>query len=125
MKVLIIDDSLFTLNNHSQLVAEAGMQPLTAEGGEQALQIYEQQQPQIVLCDIMMPEMDGYETMEAIKEIDPEVFFYIISAEMTTAAQKKSLDIGAAGFFQKPIDAQSIQQIIAKYQSTLDKSTTV
>lgn len=93
------------------------MEAITAEGGEQAIAIFARSRPEIVLCDIMMPEMDGYETCEALKKIDPAVFFYFISAEMTEGAKAKARALGAAGFFQKPIDRSAIRQVIDNYQA--------
>ena len=58
-KVLIIDDAVFTLQKHSSLVSQAGEQPLLAENGKEAIRIFEEERPEIILCDIMMPEMDG------------------------------------------------------------------
>lgn len=116
-KALIIDDSFYTLTTHSELVTQEGMVPLVASGGEEALQIYRTEKPEIVLCDIMMPEMNGYEVCEALKEIDPNVFLYFVSAEMTEQARQRATALGAAGYFQKPISNAEIQTVVTHYES--------
>ena len=110
-KALIVDDSVFTLARHSELVALAGMEPLIAENGEVAIRLYKEHRPEIVLCDIMMPEMDGYEVVQALQTIDPKVFVYFISGEMTIAAQARCTSLGAKGFFQKPIGVEAVVSV--------------
>ena len=116
MKVLIIDDSIFTLELHKALVENCHEIPLLAESGSKALEIYQAQKPEIILCDIMMPEMDGYEVFSILKEINPDVFLYFISAEMTAFAQKKARDMKASGFYQKPIGVKEILEILQHYR---------
>lgn len=117
MKALIIDDSLFTLERHKNLVMDAQLEPLLAESGAKALEMYKEHNPEIVLCDIMMPEMNGYEVFEILKEIDANVFLYFISAEMTSAAKEKAISMKAAGFYQKPIEQKEILEIIEDYKA--------
>lgn len=116
MKILIVDDSLFTLNYHKELIEKAGLVPLLADSGEKALALYKAENPEIVLCDIMMPEMNGYEVFELLKEISSDVFLYFISAEMTTGAKQKAISMKAAGFYQKPISAKEISEILEHYR---------
>ncbi len=118
-KILIIDDSVYTLDLHAEYVKQAGHEAIIADNGPAAIQIYQQAQPHIVLCDIMMPEMDGFEVCVELKALNPSLFFYFISAEMTTATQKKAKALHADGFLQKPIDINSIASIVQQYESIL------
>ena len=122
-KILIVDDSLYTLTTHSSFVEELGMEAFTAENGEEAISIYKDKSPDIVLCDIMMPEMDGYQVFEELKAIDNKVFLYFISGEMTEAAQAKAIKLGAAGFFQKPININDVQKVIDHHTQFLSNKT--
>ena len=68
--ILIVDDvetNRFVLRN---IITDMGLQPILAENGVQALRIVERHRPQLILLDVSMPEMDGYEFCRLMKE-DP------------------------------------------------------
>jgi len=114
---LVIDDSAFVLRRHSELVIEAGLAVLTAKGGEEGVRIFETHLPDIVLCDIMMPDMDGYEVLQNLRDLAQDVFLYFISAEMTPEIEKKAMSLGAKGIITKPISVETIQKILQQYHS--------
>ncbi len=114
--VLIVDDSSFVLRHHAELAQQAGLEVYTAKNGEIAIDLFTQHNPNIVLCDIMMPEMDGYEVLQILKEIDTNVFFYFISAEKTDRIVEKAKKFGAQGVIMKPINLSLISNIMQEYQ---------
>lgn len=116
-KVLIIDDSPFTLHRHSELATEAGLEVLVAKNGEEAIALFEKCLPQIVLCDVMMPEMDGYDVLESLKSCHPGVFLYFVSAEMNETLEKKAQAAGARGIVEKPLTSAAIKRICAEYEA--------
>lgn len=105
-KVLIVDDSAVTTSMLVERIKYGGYDTLTASDGEQGLEQMRKELPDLVLLDVRMPGMDGFEVCRiakddpAIKEI-PIVF-------VTTAAGQKDIDrgkqLGASGYITKPYD---------------------
>lgn len=115
-KFLIVDDSFYTLTYHTALITAAGHQAMVAENGPEALRIYQTDHPDIVLCDIMMPEMDGLEVFAELKNYDPKIVLYFITAENTGYIHEKALSMNPTGFFQKPIEIATIRQMLIAYE---------
>ena len=107
-KILIVDDSELNRLILSDLLRSSGHNPVATESGILALEIIEKEPIDLVLLDVMMPEMDGFETLEHIrKKRSPSVLPVI----MTTALNKskdivQALNFGANDYITKPIDLQ-------------------
>jgi len=107
-KILIIDDSELNRLILTDLLRSSGFEPLATESGILGLEIIENQPLDMILLDVLMPEMDGFETLERIrKKFSPTVLPVI----MTTALNKskdivKALNFGANDYITKPIDLQ-------------------
>ena len=81
--------------------SEEGFRVVTANGGEQALQKAEEVRPDIVLLDIVMPDLDGIEVMRQLRERRP-VPVILLTAKGSTADKAKGLDLGADDYIAKP-----------------------
>lgn len=77
-RILIIDDEQDLLGELSEVLAENGYEVDTALNGHEALKKIEAFQPQIMLLDIAMPEMDGLETLRRAKEVDPNLHVVMV-----------------------------------------------
>ena len=91
---------------------------LTAFRGEQAIRLAEEEKPDIILLDIMMPEVDGFEVCRRLKESKqtrsiPVIF---ITAKTSREGKLKGLDTGAADYITKPID---LEETIARINTQL------
>lgn len=103
MKVMIVDDHFVV---RSGLVASLELEPgLTivgeAESGEQALEIYPQNRPEVVLMDLQLPGWNGIATTERLLEIDPQARVLIFSTFARDDEIETALACGAAGYLQK------------------------
>lgn len=94
------------------------MSVLTAFRGEQALRIAEEEQPDIILLDIMMPEVDGFEVCRRLKEnkATKSIPVIFITAKTSREGKLKGLDTGAADYITKPID---LDETIARINTQL------
>lgn len=108
-RVLVIDDSPDNLFLVQTLLEDDGYEVILAESGEAALALLEQVLPDIILLDMMMPGMDGYEVTRRIRQ-NPKLAF--IPILLVTAHRKvnivEGLHAGADDFIRKPIDLDDL-----------------
>jgi CheY-like chemotaxis protein len=114
-KILLIDDSFFTLNCYEQIVSDAGCQAIKAETGEIGIAKFQEEKPNIVLCDLMMPEMDGFEVLESIMKTKISTAFILMTADIQDNTKKKAVKMGAKDVVSKPLTDKLLQEVLAKY----------
>lgn len=104
-KVLLVEDNEDFRMYLTSLIGKH-YQIKVAENGVQGLEVLKQYQPDIIVSDIMMPEMDGYEMMRAIREIEQfkNLPFIFLSAKDSAADIEKGLNIGADIYLSKPVE---------------------
>ena len=122
LKVLIVDDevelrkSVAAILNHS--LPQFSFQIQEAENGLHALQQVEQEQFDLVLMDVRMPEMDGLEALERIKTLNPRTFVVIMTAHANLQDAVAAIKAGAYDYVEKPVQAEKLSQIIQKALET-------
>jgi CheY-like chemotaxis protein len=114
-KVLVVDDDIRTIFAMTSLLEHQRMQVLSAESGREAIALLEKTPDiDIVLMDIMMPEMDGYDTMQAIRRI--EAFKSLPIVALTAKAMKgdreKCIESGASDYVTKPVDTELLLDLM-------------
>lgn len=80
MKILVVDDEKNILKLYKAELEDEGYTVVTANSGREALDIYEQEEPDIITLDIMMPEMDGIQVLRQIKQKAPEIPIIMLTA---------------------------------------------
>jgi two-component system, sensor histidine kinase and response regulator len=116
-RLLIVDDVPDNLFLVRTILEEEGYEIVTSSNGQEALKIIETEPPDLVLLDVMMPVMDGYEVtrrMRAMKDL-PFIPILLITA-YDRANAVKGLDLGADEFIRKPIEAD---ELLARVRSLL------
>ena len=122
LKVLIVDDelelrkSVATILNHA--LPQFSFQIHEAENGVHALQQVEQEQFDLVLMDVQMPEMDGLEALEKIKTLNPRTFVVIMTAHANLQDAVAAIKAGAYDYVEKPVQPEKLSQIIQKALET-------
>ena len=99
--VLVADDEPRITKLVSIVLSDEGFRVVTASGGEEALRKAEEIRPDIVLLDIVMPDLDGIEVMRQLRERRP-VAVILLTAKGSTADKSKGLDLGADDYVAKP-----------------------
>jgi putative two-component system response regulator len=111
-RILIVDDQETNLRLLSQILKQAGYRHLErTTNPRQALPLFDQFQPDLLLTDLQMPEMDGFEVIEAIRERVPEGVFLpimMLTADLTPETRLKALSVGAHDFLNKPFDVTEV-----------------
>lgn len=116
-RILVVDDSPDNLFLIQATLEDDGYEISLAEDGKTALALVEQFLPDLILLDVMMPEMDGYEVTERIRQNLklPYIPILLITAHERSSVVK-GLDIGADDFIRKPVD---IDELLARVRSLL------
>ncbi|MEO8877382.1 MAG: sigma-54 dependent transcriptional regulator, partial [Polyangiaceae bacterium] len=113
-QVLIVDDEPNLRKILSAQLSRDGYDVLTAEDGEQGLQILREHHIDLVVTDLKMPKVDGMALMrEALRE-DPELPIVMITAHGTVDTAVEALKLGAFDYLTKPFDKDEVRQIVAK-----------
>ncbi|MEN9225592.1 MAG: response regulator [Thermostichus sp. HHBFW_bins_43] len=101
--VLLVDDDPSTRVYLARLLVHEGYRVVEAEGGDQALQLFGQTQPQIVLLDALMPGMDGFECCQKLRTLDADLPCLMITSLDDQASVDKAFAAGASDYITKPI----------------------
>jgi CheY-like chemotaxis protein/signal transduction histidine kinase/HAMP domain-containing protein len=109
-KVLLVDDDARNIFALSSLLERRGMDVLTATTGREAIETLNSTDVSLVLMDIMMPEMDGYQTMRRIRGSEKHQRLPIIAltAKAMKGDREKCLEAGASDYLAKPVDTEQL-----------------
>ena len=122
INILIVDDIPVMRSLLKKILRESGYGNVTeAANGEIALEKFKLQTYSMVMLDINMPIKDGVTVLKEIREIDPDVFVVMVSADSTVDNIKSTLALGVNGFIVKPYSAAKISGIIQKFNTHLQK----
>ncbi|MCC7353133.1 MAG: response regulator [Anaerolineae bacterium] len=109
-KILVVDDDPDIRTLLRLVLMSSGFHVTLAEDGDQAIRRVAEDLPDLVLCDILMPNLDGYETLAALRSNPSSrgLPVLIISARGESQAVKRALDAGANGYFVKPFETRDL-----------------
>ena len=116
-KTLIVDDEKLILISTRIVLESVGYEVVTAASGEEALSVAKEKDPGLILLDIMMPGIDGWETLSRLKE-DPElrdIPVVIFTAREHSRGRQLAREMGAADYFQKPFEPDELIAIVEEY----------
>lgn len=118
MKILIADDAAFMRMRLKTLLTEAGYEVVEAQNGQEAVALYDQHNPEMVLMDITMPEMDGVAATQAINAAHPGARVVMVSALGQQAMVVSAIQAGAKDFIVKPYQPDRVLDAVAKWAGT-------
>ena len=127
-RILVVDDEIYIVHILDFSLGMEGYEVLTALDGEQALEKARAEKPDLIVLDIMMPKLDGYEVCKAIKS-DPEtrqIPVILLSAKGRNVDQKLGFDVGADDYITKPFSPRKLVERINQLlgQAATEKPTT-
>lgn len=114
-KVLVIDDDEILRGVLADWLIAEGFQPITAENGLIGVQLAKQQQPRVILCDVRMPVMNGYEVLRELRNHPHTVHipFFFVTSEIEPNHRASMSHSIADGWVKKPIGIDQLRQILA------------
>ena len=111
-KVLLVDDDEDFLEIMSERMVSRGMEVATATSAEDALKRIEKESFDAIVLDFMMPEMDGLQTLEAIKAKKPELQIILLTGYATMEKGVEAMKLGAMDVVEKPADLELLSEKI-------------
>lgn len=105
--ILVVDDDIRMLRMMKRMLELESFQTITANNGEAALRVFEKENPDLVLLDIMMPDMNGYTVCQHIREFS-EVPIIMVTAMGDDKQKVEGLDTGADDYVTKPFSASEL-----------------
>ncbi len=108
-KILIVDDEYLIRWSLSENLQKEGYRCVTAETGEEGLETFRAEAPDLVLLDIKLPGIDGIQVLQQIKEVDQETPVIMITATTQVDVAVKAMKLGAYDYVSKPFDLTEIQ----------------
>lgn len=120
--ILIIEDNADVRENTAELLELAGYKTITANNGKEGLESVKNKIPDLVLCDIMMPELDGYGVLRAFDNI-PEMAgkpFIFMTAKSEKSDIRRGMDLGADDYLTKPFTGDDLIRIIGARLKKVD-----
>lgn len=111
-KILVVDDDPYILMSLEFLMKKAGYTVMIARNGSEALASIKDHQPDLILLDIMMPDVDGYSICKHVKSKKDLKHIHVIflSAKTKESDIKKGLDLGASLYITKPFSTRDLMK---------------
>lgn len=107
-KILVAEDDVDIISLLRLYLENANYEVISAENGKEALLAVENEQPNLFICDIMMPEMTGYEVIKTIRDRGNNIPILVLSAKNQDSDRILGLDIGADDYMVKPFNPLEI-----------------
>lgn len=120
-KILVVDDQPSFRDALSTECDLLGYEPLTASDGNQAFELYKDNEVALILSDIRMPENDGQDLLKRIRQKSTVHVPFVFLSGFSDVNLSEALDHGADGYLHKPVTSESLSQMIEELTSSLEK----
>src|ERR1043165_7910714 len=105
-RILVIDDNADIRDNTAEILDLAGYKTFTAENGKKGVELALKEKPDVIVCDIMMPELDGYGVLHLLRK-NPDaqnIPFIFLTAKTERSDLRKGMEMGADDYVTKPFE---------------------
>ena len=114
-KILVIDDERSTRASIVNFLRAEGYEAIGAENGRTGIALAQQHLPDLIICDVLMPGLDGYDVLTALQQ-DPRtatIPFIFLTISASEAGYRQSLELGADDYLSKPVTSEQLRSAIA------------
>ena len=118
-KILVIDDEKFITRSLKQHLEKEGYEVFTASSGEEGLEVFKADSPDIIFLDLNMPGIGGIETLKSLRKLSNDVIVIIITAHGDIETAVSAIKLGAYDFVEKPFELDRISVLIKKAMETV------
>ena len=113
-KILVVDDAAFMRMKATRLLAENGYEVIEASTGAEAVSCFKRENPDAVLLDITMPDMDGLTALREIRSLNPKARVAMVTAMGQQSIVMEALKAGASDFVVKPFSPERVLNAVEK-----------
>jgi two-component system response regulator CpxR len=113
-RVLLVDDEREFVETLSERLSMREMGSAVAYDGRSALDLIEQDEPEVMILDLKMPGIDGIEVLRRVKQTRPEIEVIILTGQGTEADRKQCMELGAFAYLQKPVDIELLTETLKR-----------
>jgi CheY-like chemotaxis protein len=110
--ILIVDDAAFSRRMLKKYLTADGYTIIEATNGREGLEMASDRSPDGILTDLLMPDLNGFEFLEALQEKGLKIPVAVISADIQDSSRQRAMALGATGFVNKPPKEEEIRQIV-------------
>lgn len=116
-KILVVDDNQDNRELVVKVLKNKGYEVIEAVDGEDALQKAEVERPSLILMDLSLPRMDGYEVTRSLKSMEDckEIPIVALTAHAMKGDREKAFSAGCIGYISKPVDVRELPELIRSY----------
>jgi two-component system chemotaxis response regulator CheY len=111
-KILIIDDSSLSRRLMRKILEEASFEVVEAADGFSALEVFSLEKPVLVMLDLTMPGINGFEVLKELKNLNPDVKVIVASADVQSLTRELAFREGADGFINKPFMSEEVVELV-------------
>lgn len=113
-KVLLVDDEIDFLETMSERMQARDMNVTTTTSPKEALKMVQEESYDAIILDLMMPEMDGLETLKELKKKNPDIQVILLTGHATVQKGVEAMKLGAVDLLEKPADIKVLTEKIKK-----------
>lgn len=122
LKILIVEDDEALLNLYRIVLEKQGYEALLAHHGEEAWAIMEREHVDLIITDILMPVMDGYQFVRSVRDIYPEMPILMITAKDDFASKSMGFNLGTDDYMTKPVN---MEEMVLRIRALLRRSNII
>jgi CheY-like chemotaxis protein len=112
--IIIIEDSAYTRAKMRAVLEAEGHEIVEASNGTRGLQIVFAGNPDCVILDLIMPEIDGIKLLKAIRDKDSKIPVLVVTADIQESVRQQCMDMGATAFLSKPVKEEELRSTVRK-----------
>ena len=112
IKILLVDDEVFSRDMMAKIIRRRNFDVIVASTGEECINLYKTQNPQVVFLDVMLPDLDGDHIHSYLKELNKDVIVYYITGSETVFTPENAKELGAKGYLKKPVEIKDLFNVL-------------
>jgi DNA-binding NtrC family response regulator len=120
-KVLLVDDEREFVQTLSERLMMRDLGPAVAYDGESALNLINEDEPDVMIVDLKMPGIDGLEVLRKVKQTRPEIEVIVLTGHGHEEDRELCMQLGAFAYLQKPLDINELSEIIKRANEKIQR----
>jgi len=123
IKILMVDDEIFARDAMAKIIQKKGFNVVVASTGEEGLKLFKEEKPDVVFLDVMLPDLDGDNLYDYIKEIKNDIAVYFITGSELIFTPENAKKQGAKGYLKKPVELKDLFNVLDEIKGLFGDKT--